>query len=375
MAEKKLLTYEGLEEYNIKWHERLQAMVIENDEVNDIFINEIMKNYTFQFVYDTFLGFSKYYNQYFSRYYMNRPSSWFYTSCDYNENMASVPFSLYGSENASMTVNWGDGEQTILRSTDFVNATECPNNIHYYRPITYPDESIHTISITSSDWDKIYMIGGCKGNGTYWGNGELLEGLYNKESAQYIYYYAPDENELLPIGYINEIKTHNIQYIISMMRFGMLKIITPLPSLAGTIWGDIVGDEYGDNPEIYQSVPAYGDILQNKLSFILSYYQNLTSIPSNLFTYNKHIKSIEGAFWGTDSINFVGTEHMLEDCTDIENVSRCFLESASPSEIWLSSNSITSAVDFSDDPITVHLPVNSPSATAFQNESNVTIGV
>lgn len=34
MSEKKLLTYEGLEEYNIKWHERLQAMAISDADID-----------------------------------------------------------------------------------------------------------------------------------------------------------------------------------------------------------------------------------------------------------------------------------------------------------------------------------------------------
>ncbi len=36
MSTKKLLTYEGLEEYNIKWHERLQEMAISDIDINDI---------------------------------------------------------------------------------------------------------------------------------------------------------------------------------------------------------------------------------------------------------------------------------------------------------------------------------------------------
>ena len=36
MSTKKLLTYEGLEEYNIKWHERLQEMMISDEEMIDI---------------------------------------------------------------------------------------------------------------------------------------------------------------------------------------------------------------------------------------------------------------------------------------------------------------------------------------------------
>ncbi len=36
MGEKKLLTYEGLEEYNIKWHERLQEIAISDADINAV---------------------------------------------------------------------------------------------------------------------------------------------------------------------------------------------------------------------------------------------------------------------------------------------------------------------------------------------------
>ncbi len=45
MSTKKLLTYEGLEEYNIKWHERLQAINV--GSIEDIFLDAMMDIYTF----------------------------------------------------------------------------------------------------------------------------------------------------------------------------------------------------------------------------------------------------------------------------------------------------------------------------------------
>lgn len=40
-AKMKLLTLEGLEEYNVKWHERLQAMIIGDSEIDEISFEEI----------------------------------------------------------------------------------------------------------------------------------------------------------------------------------------------------------------------------------------------------------------------------------------------------------------------------------------------
>ena len=97
-SSKTLMIYEALEEYNIKWHERLETLAVNELEVENAFIDAMMQNYTWSYEFDTIYGFPKNGNTY--------QHPWYYSSFDYSYLLGVVPFTLYSSENASMTIDW-----------------------------------------------------------------------------------------------------------------------------------------------------------------------------------------------------------------------------------------------------------------------------
>lgn len=311
MATKKLLTYEGLEEYNIKWHERLQELSITDIEIKDTFINAMMENYTWSYEFDTTFGFP-----YYGESYRLYDHIWYYSSLNYEFNLASIPFSLHYSQNASMTVDWGDGTVETLTSADYQSRVICPSSIHEYaNPGTY------TISVTSSNWNQIYISGGCVSIGFYGAGSMPWRAVYDDRVTQEKHnepdYYRAAHPDLQ--GDYRD----TIQNMMSLMRFGLKKILNPLPKLAGTL----VSENYNnlsDEPDVdpgvdegtytgipeFVGIPMYGTKLPNKLYFVFDDSHLIgNKYPSNLFEYNYSL-DILGAFGELDENNGVKSPHI-----------------------------------------------------------------
>ena len=312
MAEKKLLTYEGLEEYNIKWHERLQAIVIGNDDINDIFIDSMMQNYTWSYEFDTVFGFE----QIPTAYGIAIRHPWYYTTLDYSYVLGAIPFSLFGSEDASMTVDWGDGTVETLTSADYQSRVICPSSIHEYaNPGTY------TISVTSSNWNQIYISGGCVSIGYYGAGSMPWRAVYDDRVTQEKH-NEPDYSSAAHPDLQGDYRD-TIQNMMSLMRFGLKKILNPLPKLAGTL----VSENYNnlsDYPDVdyevdegtytgipeFVGIPMYGTKLQNQLYFVFDDSHILgNNYPSDIFTYNNSLEII-GAFGEIDEVDGVKTPHV-----------------------------------------------------------------
>ena len=124
MSSKKLLTYEGLEEYNIKWHERLQEMILDDDEIDAIF-NEFLEN------------------------------KFIFTANVVSENESKktgIPFSLYLQPDIELTVDWGDGTTSTLTQSDYSS-----NNLEASTHL-YSNYGTYTVTVNSSDWNNTYWM-------------------------------------------------------------------------------------------------------------------------------------------------------------------------------------------------------------------------
>lgn len=125
MAEKKLLTYEGLEEYNIKWHERLQEMILETEDIDDI-------------LDETF------------------PNSWTFTvnteATASGEKKTGVPLNLYEQTDVEFTVDWGDGTKSVLTPSLYLvaNATA---SVH-----EYAEAGTYHVTITGNAWKRACLL-------------------------------------------------------------------------------------------------------------------------------------------------------------------------------------------------------------------------
>lgn len=308
MSDKKRLTIEGLEEYNIKWHERLQAMMINSTDAENIFIDAMMKNYTWSYEFDTGFGFEK------TPYGYRHP--WYYSSLDYPYLIGVVPFTLYGSENAFMTVDWGDGTVNTVASSIYQDPVVFRNSVH-----EYSNSGKYTISVTSSDWDQIYMVGGCASIGTY-----LLDvgyiGVYDSRVIDTKHEYPDDYGHpyLKQVGNQDSDIYYSAQNVMSLMRCGCTKIFNPLPKIAGTIVSELYEYDFDGNYSLqpveippqqeFAGLPLYGQYLDDQLYFILDDTHNLgNNYPSNLFIYNKRSQII-GAFGEIDEVNGVKTPHI-----------------------------------------------------------------
>lgn len=318
MSTKRLLTYEGLEEYNIKWHERLQALAV--GDVEDIFTNEMLRGYTWTYEFDTKLTGNPWPHEEGASEY----SAWWMTSggrIRYNE--AAIPF--WFPSGVSITVDWGDGTIETVNgsgSIDNFNGAEASMGVYH----TYRRElQTYNISVTSNQWDQVWLCGGDAGNvvyyissyGTHWflHSTSYAKNVYTGEyiyegcsgssffvdtNNAYMWAYGYDADGLCRDGVLSQL---------AAMRMGCTKIFNPLPKLAGVIQcdrieiGNDVSSTYnGQTPEqFFAGLPDANTVLPNSMYFALAHYISLTEAPSNLFQYNLNALDFTGCLHGVAS--------------------------------------------------------------------------
>ena len=265
MATKKLLTYEGLERYNDKWHERLQAMLMDDEELDEIWDEVIC------------------------------PPHWSITIDTEAENegdrMGQIPFCLYGVQNASMTVDWGDGTVDTYVTANAVENT-CPTH-------EYATAGEYTIRMESDDFSRLY----------------LWTSLYGEEGD--------------PEVYCTTLKS----------------IDEPLPQIVG-VYGwryneDTEEEEIGNNDNSFyycfsdcsslESISA-GLFDNNTLvtDFSYSFYScsSLESIPSGLFDNNVAATDFTYCFYRCSSIQSI-PEGLFDNNTAATSFYGCFEECSS----------------------------------------------
>ena len=316
MSRKKLLTYEGLEEYNIKWHERLQAMLMSDEELDEIWDETFPPCWSITIDTEAKTAGSK----------MGE------ISLIFNPNDEA-------SQNASMTVDWGDG--TVVTYTP---ETACG---YTYPQHEYAIAGIYDILIESNDFDKLYM-----------------ESHFTDEGQ----FYGP-ETYLTTLKRIN-----NALPKIKGMHFYYHNDYVSTEDFDGS-GGNNGNIDYGFfcGCESLESIPE--DLFVNNTN-ITNFYcflcgcTSLQSIPENLFANNIAATDFEGCFRGCRSLQSV-PENLFINNTQVTNFKDCFMGCSSLADFTLhiGSSSVSSCSYFvtnkSGTTRTIYVPSGSTTQTTF----------
>ena len=190
------------------------------------------------------------------------PEVWSITESIYDDgDSGQIPFCLYGIENASITIDWGDGTVQQYRTADAVEH-ECPTH-------EYAAAGDYVITMTSSDFSRMYL--------------------------QTIFIEGND----CPRRYLSTLKAVN----------------SPIPKVAGVqgqsgMYDSSIGDYAWENRS-------------NSLQTCFFYCTSLETIPSNLFENNTGVTSFVGAFSACDALHSIPCG-LFEGCTAATDFSGCF---------------------------------------------------
>ena len=265
-----------------------------------------------------------------------QPESWSITintdpTGNSNTKKGEIPFSLYGINDASLIVDWGDGsveEYTAANS----NQHSCINH-------EYENAGEYTIEMNSNNFDKLYL----------WEN--IYEGVD------------------IPLTYMRT----------------LISINSPLPKLAGIHYNEN-GDDNGtfdiDNTlrgcfndcNFLQSVPERLFSNNNAITDISRCFNGCTSlriIPSELFL-DCTATNFGGCFNGCRSLQSV-PERLFSSNNAITSLSGCFVFCTSLADFTLhiSSSSVTDCSSFvtkkTGTTRTIYVPSGSTTQTSFNN--------
>ena len=174
-----------------------------------------------------------------------QPETWSITESIYDasEDYGQIPFCLYGIENASITIDWGDGTIEEYAAENAVEH-ECPTH-------EYAAAGNYTITMESQDFSRIYL--------------------------QVIFI----EGSECPRYYLSTLKSIN----------------SPLPKIAG-VQGQSADwdDETGNYAWISQD---------NSFASCFFFASNLESIPSNLFKNNSSVTDFSYCFLNCTSLQSI----------------------------------------------------------------------
>jgi len=359
MAEKKLLTYEGLEEYNIKWHERLQAMEIEDEEIDDIINNEFL--YTenkFVFTVDV--------------------------SSENEDKKTGIPFSLYVQPDITLTVDWGDGTTSTLTQSDY-SSDDLRASTHLYS-----EYGIYTVTVKSSDWNNTYWMTISDYDDTknyddtdlnaplYWWRQTLTSIDYPlppTKGIQCHYYYDCNPVDFDEYGYISD---NSLSYVFAYCH--------KLKHISKVLFKNCSNvDNFSDcffNCDALESLPSNLFNTTNAKVFNRTFKNcsELKSLPKNLFpstakTFNecfnacKSIKSIHPYVF-QNCTNATDFGYVFNNCTKLDSIPfNLFFDATSATNFSYCFNGCASLLNF-------RLAITSPNVigeTKFiNNASNVT---
>ena len=229
MSTKKLLTYEGLEEYNTKWHERLQAIDVGDvEEIADDVLSYVWK-------------------------------------IKVKASRAAIPFNLYGQDNITLFVNWGDGTSSNITSSGY--ASDPFDNYDAPSFHTYSSNDEYIISISSSDWKNTYIL-------TAFEDIDQPDPIYESYQSN------------------------------------LIEVINALPKVKGT-------NRPNDN--------TYSELItqDNKFDYLFEGCVNLVKIPSDLFAKNESVTSFKLCFFDCYKLAFIPS-NLFEKNTECTTFSECF---------------------------------------------------
>ncbi len=194
-----------------------------------------------------------------------------------------IPFCLYGIENASMDIDWGDG---IIQHVTDDDAEQWKCLRH-----TYETSGIYTIVMTSNDFNRLHMY-------TFDGSQDWGPAIYSRT---------------------------------------LISINSALPTLAGVHTVDNIYDEYIHNIDNschlcfwscinLSNIPS--NLFENNISstdFSWCFYEcsSLQSIPAGIFAKNTAATSFEGCFENCTSLQSIPAG-LFDSNTAASNFAFCF---------------------------------------------------
>ncbi len=354
-----------------------------------------------------------------------QPESWSITinteAANEGDRMGQIPFCLYGVENASMTVDWGDGTVETYTSTNAVE-NSCPTH-------QYATAGEYTIRMESDDfsrlyiWEKMwekeleYYIATLKsineplpqiaGVHARWYNADTEEegigdidnsfyqcfygcsslqsipsGLFDKNTAATSFdgcFYGCSSLQSIPAGLFN----NNTAVTSFYACFTDCTSIQSIPSGLFDNNAEVTSfDICFDNCSSLQSIPAG---LFDKNTAVTDFYycfgncSSLQSIPSGLFDKNTAATSFDGCFYGCSSLQSIPAG-LFANNTAVTDFGFCFYDCSSLADFTLhiGSSSVSSCIDFvtykSGTTRTIYVPSGSATQSSFNSDAS-TLGL
>lgn len=183
----------------------------------------------------------------------------------------AVPIRLYGMQNASFNVDWGDGTSTTLIPSSYTNSSSSPS-IH-----SYASTGTYTVTVTasSSNWASMYFMS-CSSNNT------SLSGWYEKA------------------------------YPIFHFKTTVKEILDPIPPVAGVKLFSTTKPNASNEGTAASHSFAY-----------LFYSSKLTTICDGLFSLNQNATSFQGTFYNSLLAGDIPLTTFY-NCTHATSYDHCF---------------------------------------------------
>ncbi len=234
------------------------------------------------------------------------------------EKTGQIPFCLYEAQNASMTVDWGDGNIETYTSANAVQ-NFCPTH-------QYANAGEYTIKMESDDFSRLHI----------WIN------LFGEEGDPYVYYTTlKSVDEPLPqiagahIWWYNENTGEEEIVDIDNSFYGCFWYCTSLQSIPSGLFDNNVavtsfGNCFGSCTSL-QSIPS-GLFDKNtqatRFSNCFADCSSIRSIPSGLFDKNTAATSFDGCFYGCSSLQSIPSG-LFDKNTAVTDFGGCFIDCTS----------------------------------------------
>ena len=246
--------------------------------------------------------------------------------------ITGIPISLHNQPGITMTVDWGDGTESVLTQASYTEGDYTPSTHEYATPGTY------TVQMTSTKWGKLYIDTASASSTSLAHLQAFRDTLIDVGPLPQVAgtLYLPSSS---PSVYSN-----SLRYI-----FGACSNITSLSS-----------GLFANNPQISDfsycfircsnltTIPS--GLLANtpkvtNLQSCFSLCPNLTSIPSGLFANNPKVTNFGNCFQNCSSLTSI-PEDLFANNTQVTNFSSCFYSCSGltsiPSGLFANNSEVTS---------------------------------